>query len=1092
MKLFLKKLVLIAMVLVLSAGRGFVQVNALDTYTGDVFDLHIDTNGSNNQGGGLGIYECHYLDQPVSTVNTQGWNLTEGTDAQTIVDYYSSHYTCAGHTPIVGELVAGKYFTGFIVYHVTYWNNGNLKFVGIQASYSLTPPNHAPVANSQIVTTPEDIAKAITLTGSDADGNALSYTVLSDPLHGTLSGTAPNLTYTPAANYNGPDSFTFKVNDGSVDSNIATVSITVGPVNDVPTANNQSLTTNEDVALGIVLTGSDPEGDTLTYFVLTQPGHGLLSGSGSSWTYTPNSNYFGPDSFTFKVNDGLDDSNVATISIDVISVNDAPIADDQNVSTDEDVAKAITLTGSDPDGDSITFGIVTDPTNGILVGDGASWTYTPNLDYTGTDSFTFKVYDGALYSGEATVTITIGGVNDAPTADDQSVSLNEDSNLDITLTGSDPESSTLFYTVLTQPTHGVLTGTGADLNYEPFPNYFGPDSFTFKVSDGTADSNIATVSITVNSVNDAPVADDQTVTTLEDTPKDIFLTGSDIDEDPITFEIKSYPAYGTLDFVTDHWVYTPNPNYNGPDSFTFVANDGLLDSEVATVTINVTAVNDAPVADDSSFNVDEGGQYDGEVTASDPDFMVVPTNVLPASPLMLTYILVDGPTYGSLTFNPDGTYTYIHFGNETTTDSFTFKANDGELDSNVATVSITINPINDAPVASGSAFTVLSGAIYNGTLTAVDPESDPLTFELVTGPAHGALTLLTNGTYAYDHDGLTILADSFTFKVWDGQAYSNTATVTITVTPLPPVNTAPTALPEAFTVVEGGSTDGLVAGADADGDPIVFFLTTDVANGTLTFAANGAYTYTHNNTETTSDSFKFRAWDGKAYSAIQTATITITPVNDAPVAVNGTDETEFETALTGNIHGLASDIDSANWTMGVVSTTTHGTLVLNPDGSFTYTPNTGFSGIDVFTFKANDGTLDSNIALYTITVNQDVVIVTPETPLSPLSFWWAYLLGLLLLLLFFLRPNLKYALVDKNGNEKVIRRHIFANGKDDLFIDLNDKNVEGLVAVDLVVYKQLVKREQGRKITFNLFKKPMKTISVPEDLKEKIEDQIKL
>ncbi|KAF0227071.1 MAG: hypothetical protein FD133_1235 [Erysipelotrichaceae bacterium] len=115
------------------------------------------------------------------------------------------------------------------------------------------------------------------------------------------------------------------------------------------------------------------------------------------------------------------------------------------------------------------------------------------------------------------------------------------------------------------------------------------------------------------------------------------------------------------------------------------------------------------------------------------------------------------------------------------------------------------------------------------------------------------------------------------------------------------------------------------------------------------------------------------------------------------------------------------------------------------------------AGEDSFTFKANDRAIDSNIAKFIITVDEDnVIIVDPETSLGPLDFWWANLLGLLLLLLFFLRPNLKYALVDKEGKEKVVRRHIFANGKDDLYVDLNDKWIEGLVAIDLVEYKQLV------------------------------------
>ncbi len=226
----------------------------------------------------------------------------------------------------------------------------------------------------------------------------LTFIVVTQPTHGALSGTAPNLTYTPAANYHGPDSFTFKANDGTVDSNIATVSITVNPVNDAPTADPQSVTTDEDTAKAITLTATDVDGDPLTFSVVTQPTHGTLSGTAPDLTYTPAANYNGPDSFTFKANDGTVDSNTATISITVTAVNDAPTATPQSVTTDEDTAKAITLTGTDVEGDTLTFSVVTQPTHGALSGTAPDLTYTPAANYNGPDSFTFKANDGTLDS----------------------------------------------------------------------------------------------------------------------------------------------------------------------------------------------------------------------------------------------------------------------------------------------------------------------------------------------------------------------------------------------------------------------------------------------------------------------------------------------------------------------------------------------------------------------------------------------------------------------------------------------------------------------------------------------------------------------
>src|SRR5207244_1233474 len=186
------------------------------------------------------------------------------------------------------------------------------------------------------VTRAEDTAKAIVLTATDADGDTLTFSIVAGPLHGALSGVAPNLTYTPAANYNGADSFTFKANDGTVDSSAATVSLTVTAVNDAPVANAQAVTTAEDTAKAIVLAATDVDGDALTYARLSELLHGALSGAAPNLTYTPAAGYFGPDSFTFKANDGTVDSAAATVSVTVVHVNHAPVADAQAVTTAED------------------------------------------------------------------------------------------------------------------------------------------------------------------------------------------------------------------------------------------------------------------------------------------------------------------------------------------------------------------------------------------------------------------------------------------------------------------------------------------------------------------------------------------------------------------------------------------------------------------------------------------------------------------------------------------------------------------------------------------------------------------------------------
>jgi hypothetical protein len=363
--------------------------------------------------------------------------------------------------------------------------------------------NTAHQATAQAVTTAEDTAVAITLTGTNPSGTPLTYAVASGPANGSLSGTPPDLTYTPAANYSGSDSFTFTASDGTADSAPATVSLSVTPVNDAPLATDQSRTTAEDTAVAITLVGTDPDGDPLTYAVVTGPTNGSLSGSAPNLTYTPALNYSGSDSFTFKVNDGTVDSATATVSLTVTPVNDTPLATAKSVTTVEDTPVAITLAGTDAEVSPLTYAVVAPPANGSLSGSAPNLTYTPAANYNGSDSFTFKVNDGTVDSATATVSLTVTSVNDAPLATAKSVTTAEDIAVAITLAATDAEGSPLTYAVVTAPANGTLSGTAPNLTYTPAANYNGSDSFTFKVNDGTVDSATATVSLTVTPVNDA-------------------------------------------------------------------------------------------------------------------------------------------------------------------------------------------------------------------------------------------------------------------------------------------------------------------------------------------------------------------------------------------------------------------------------------------------------------------------------------------------------------------------------------------------------------------------------------------------------------
>lgn len=331
-------------------------------------------------------------------------SLTSGTNAEWINPYY--HKTTDVENSYLrdddGDGLRDDVELGFNAVQAT------LGVVAELAGASVTHENRPPVADAQSVSTDEDMPLEITLNGSDPDGAVIYYTVVDDPAKGTLSGDAPDLTYTPDADFNGADSFTFTVNDGTLDSAPATISITINPVNDAPVAMPLDPSTNEDTPVLITLGGTDVDGDPLTYSSVSSPANGLLSGVAPSLTYTPKANFDDSDGFTYVVNDGTVDSLPANVTITVNSVNDAPVAYPQNLDTPLNIAISITLTGSDVEGDSLSFNVTGYPQHGSLEGTPPSLTYTPTDSYAGTDSFSFVALDGEASSAPALVSITVG------------------------------------------------------------------------------------------------------------------------------------------------------------------------------------------------------------------------------------------------------------------------------------------------------------------------------------------------------------------------------------------------------------------------------------------------------------------------------------------------------------------------------------------------------------------------------------------------------------------------------------------------------------------------------------------------------------
>ena len=600
--------------------------------------------------------------------------------------------------------------------------------------------DHAPVANDDAATTPQNTpytfgangTTSLTANDTDVDTPAAQLRVVSvsPPLHGTATVIAGAVTYTPVSGFLGTDSFTYVVTDGLLTAT-GHVSMSIG--NTPPVANDEgssaapAYVVNEDTTLNVAgaarvtANDTDPNGGVLTAVLATQAAHGtvVLNGDGS-FVYMPAPDTFGVDSFTYFDRDPFGAvSNIARVFIGVNAVNDPPVfvnGPSQIVAEDagpQTVVGWATGISAGPNESGQTLNFIVGNNNPALfsvqpaIAANGTLTYTSAPNANGSAIVTVQLHDnggiangGVDTSAPQTFTISVTPVNDAPVANAQSVTTAEDTPQPIVLVASDIDSITLSYSVVSGPAHGTLSGTAPNVTYTPAANYNGPDSFTFKANDGALDSNIATVSITVTPVNDAPVANAQSVTTQQEIAKAITLTATDVDGDKLTYSIVANPAHGTLTGTAPNVTYTPALGYVGADSFTFKANDATLASNIATVAINVTPKPTLSVANPS---VIEGNG--GCVTTPMP--FTVSLSAVSAGTVTVSYQTVN------LTAIGEATCTIKSKGYLTASGTLTFAP--GET-SKTVTVQIVGDTIKEA----NKTFALRLSSAVNATLPAAD------------------------------------------------------------------------------------------------------------------------------------------------------------------------------------------------------------------------------------------------------------------------------------------------------------------------------------------------------------------------------------
>ncbi|HAS7002201.1 TPA: tandem-95 repeat protein [Vibrio parahaemolyticus] len=826
----------------------------------------------------------------------------------------------------------------------------------------------------------EDTPTIIKVLGNDTfegDDKVVSLDTNNGPANGTVSVNPDgSVTYTPNDNYHGEDTFTYIVTSGGV-SESAIVEVNVTPVNDAPVAKDDIATTQEDTAvtIDVLPNDSDVDGDKLSIQSATVPeAQGKVEIVDGKLVFTPAENFNGHAEITYTVTDG-ELTDEAKVTVTVNPVNDAPtikvdavesITEDA-VSTDTVVA-TLTVRDTDTPEDQLTVSLENN-SNGyfVLVGNEVKLTQA-GVDAVNNDELNLKdltisasVSDGVNPTASDSDSLIVNRVNDAPTVENAIADqvLSEDFasyTIDLNDAFKDSDSALNFSVsgnsnVLVSIENGIAT-------ISPTADWNGSETLTFTATDPSGESVSQTVNFTVASVADI-VADKATV--VEDTPTIIKVLGNDTfegDGKVVSLDANNGPANGTVSVNPDGSVtYTPNDNYHGADSFTYIVTSGGV-SESTTVEVNVTPVNDAPVAKNDISTTQEDTAVTIDVLPNDTDVdgdkLSIESVSVPKE--QGTVEVVDG----KLVFTPAE-----NFNGDA---EITYTVTDGAL-TDQATVKVTVNAVNDTPVVESNIadqtlaedFTPYTIDL-NTAFSDVDNVDGELTFS-VSGNSNIQVAIV-NGiatiTPTADWNG----SETLTFTATDPSGESISQTVNFTVAPVADI------VADSVTVVEDTPTIIKVLGNDTfEGDDKVVSLDTNngPANGTVSINPDGSVTYTPNDNYHGTDSFTYIVTSG-GVSESTTVSVDVTPVNDAPVAKDDIATTQEDTAVTIDVLSNDTDVDGDKLSIQSATVPEAQGKVEIVDGKLVFTPAENFNGQAEITYTVTDGQLTDE-AKVTVTVN---------------------------------------------------------------------------------------------------------------------------
>ncbi|EPF7754376.1 tandem-95 repeat protein, partial [Vibrio parahaemolyticus] len=837
----------------------------------------------------------------------------------------------------------------------------------------------APVADivADKATVVEDTSTIIKVLGNDTfegTDKVVSLDTNNGPANGTVSVNPDgSVTYTPNDNYVGKDTFTYIVTSGGV-SESAIVEVNVTPVNDAPVAKDDIATTQEDTAvtIDVLPNDTDVDGDKLSIQSASVPeAQGKVEIVDGKLVFTPAENFNGHAEIIYTVTDGelIDE---AKVTVTVNPVNDAPtikvdavesITEDA-VNTDTVVA-TLTVRDTDTPEDQLTVSLENN-SNGyfVLVGNEVKLTQA-GVDAVNNDELNLKdltisasVSDGVNPTASDSDSLVVNRVNDAPTVEnaiaDQVLSEDFDAyTIDLNEVFKDSDSS-LEFSVSGNSNIQVAIVNGI-ATFTPTADWNGSEALTFTATDPSGESVSQTVNFTVAPVVDI-VADKATV--VEDTPTIIKVLGNDTfegDDKVVSLDTNNGPANGTVSVNPDGSVtYTPNDNYHGTDSFTYIVTSGGV-SESTTVRVDVTPVNDAPVAKDDTAITDEDTPVTIDVLPNDTDVDGDKLSIESASvPKEQGTVEV---VNGKLVFTPAE-----NFNGDA---EITYTVTDGAL-TDQATVKVTVNAVNDTPVVESNIadqtlaedFTPYSIDL-NTAFSDVDGE---LTFS-VSGNSNIQVAIV-NGIATFTPTADWNGSETLTFTATDPSGESASQTVDFTVAPVVDI------VADSTNVVEDTPTIINVLGNDTfEGKDKVVSLDAENGpkNGTVTVNNDGTVTYTPDDNYVGKDTFTYVVTSG-GVSESTTVSVDVTPVNDAPVAKDDIATTQEDTAVTIDVLPNDSDVDGDKLSIESASVPKEQGTVEVVNGKLVFTPAENFNGDAEITYTVTDGQLTDE-AKVTVTVN---------------------------------------------------------------------------------------------------------------------------